>query len=162
MLRPMSLCVKPSLIDKAYSSKETQAMLLHDKTAVIFGAGGAIGKEVAREFALEGAAVYLSGRHLAPVEDVAREIRGSHGSAEAAQVDALDEQAVTAYLDRVAQAAGGIDILFNAIGPQPKDYGNGTNTMELPLEQFLLPLTTLVASHFITARAAARHMVEQH
>jgi NAD(P)-dependent dehydrogenase (short-subunit alcohol dehydrogenase family) len=69
---------------------------------------------------------------------------------------------VTAYLERVAQEAGSIDILLNAMGPQPKDYGNATNTLELPLEQFLLPLSTLVASQFITARAAARYMVEQH
>src|SRR5262249_47617096 len=55
-----------------------------------------------------------------------------------------------------------IDIALNATGSQPKDYGNGTNTLELPLEQFLLPLTTLVPSQFITARAAARHMVRQH
>jgi NAD(P)-dependent dehydrogenase (short-subunit alcohol dehydrogenase family) len=34
--------------------------------------------------------------------------------------------------------------------------------LELPLEQFLLPLTTLVPSQFITARAAARQMVRQH
>ena len=67
-----------------------------------------------------------------------------------------------AYLDRVAQEGGSIDILLNATGPQAKDYGNSTSTMELPLEQFLLPLTTLVPSQFITARAAARHMVQQH
>ena len=67
-----------------------------------------------------------------------------------------------AYLDRVAQEVGSIDILLNVMGPQAKDYGNGTSTMELPLEQFLLPLSTLVPSQFITARAAARHMVRQH
>jgi NAD(P)-dependent dehydrogenase (short-subunit alcohol dehydrogenase family) len=137
-------------------------MLLHDKTAVIFGAGGAIGSQVAREFAREGAAVYLSGQHLTPVENIAKEIRGSNGAAEAVEVDALSEQAVNAYLDRVVQAAGSIDILLNVTGPQPKDYGNGTSTLELPFEQFLLPFTTLVASQFITARAAARHMVRQH
>ena len=136
-------------------------MLLHDKTAVIFGAGGAIGSQVAREFAREGAAVFLSGRHLASVENVAKAIRGAKGTAEAAEVDALDEQAVTAYLERVAQAGGSIDILLNVVGPQPKDYGNATSTMELPLEQYLLPLTTLVPSQFITARAAARHMIRQ-
>ncbi len=61
----------------------------------------------------------------------------------------------------MAQEGGSIDILLNVMGPQPKDYGNGTNTLELPLEQFLLPLSTLVPSQFITARAAARHMVQQ-
>ena len=37
-------------------------MLLQDKVAVIYGAGGAIGGAVARAFAAEGARVYLTGR----------------------------------------------------------------------------------------------------
>ncbi len=140
----------------------THTQLLTNKRAVIFGAGGAVGTAVAKEFAAQGATVFLSGRTLNAVEQVAADIHQDDGVAYAAQVDALDEQAVQAYLDRVAQEGGSIDILLNVTGPQPKDYGNGTNTLELPLEQFLLPLSTLVPSQFITARAAARHMVRQH
>lgn len=139
----------------------THPSLLTHKHAVIFGAGGAVGTAVAKEFAAQGATVFLSGRTLNAVEQVAEEIHQDGGVAYAAQLDAFDEQAVNAYLDRVAQEAGSIDILLNVMGPQPKDYGNGSNTLELPLEQFLLPLTTLVPSQFITARAAARHMVQQ-
>ncbi len=139
----------------------THTPLLTHKHAVIFGAGGAVGTAVAKEFAAQGATVFLSGRRLAAIEQVAQEIHQNGGIAYAAGVDALDEQAVQAYLDRVVQEAGSIDILLNVMGPQPKDYGNGTNTLELPLEQFLLPLSTLVPSQFITARAAARHMVRQ-
>jgi NAD(P)-dependent dehydrogenase (short-subunit alcohol dehydrogenase family) len=135
---------------------------LTDQHAVIFGAGGAVGTAVAKEFAAQGATVFLSGRTLGTVEQVAQEIQQDGGVAYTAQVDALDEQAVNVYLDRVAQEAGSIDILLNVMGPQPKDFGNGTSTLELPLEQFLLPLSTLVPSQFITARAAARHMVQQH
>jgi NAD(P)-dependent dehydrogenase (short-subunit alcohol dehydrogenase family) len=69
---------------------------------------------------------------------------------------------VNTYLDGVAQEAGSIDIILNLTGPQSKDYSNATSTMALPLEKFLLPLTTLVPSQFITARAAARHMIQQH
>jgi 3-oxoacyl-[acyl-carrier protein] reductase len=144
------------------NTASTSTSLLKNKRAVIFGAGGAVGTAVAREFADQGATVFLSGRTLGAVSQVAADIQKDGGIAYAAGVDALDEQAVQAYLDRVAQEGGSIDILLNVMGPQPKDYGNGTNTLELPLEQFLLPLTTLVPSQFITARAAARHMVQQH
>ncbi|MGH2616066.1 MAG: SDR family NAD(P)-dependent oxidoreductase [Thermomicrobiales bacterium] len=48
-------------------------MLLDGKTAIIFGAGGAIGGAVAKAFAHEGARVFLSGRHGAPVEAVAND-----------------------------------------------------------------------------------------
>jgi 3-oxoacyl-[acyl-carrier protein] reductase len=143
------------------NTASTSTSLLQNKRAVIFGAGGAVGTAVAREFAAQGATVFLAGRTLSAVEQVAQEIHQNGGIAHAAEVDALDEQAVQAYLDRVAQEAGSIDILLNVTGPQAKDYGNGTNTLELPLEQFLLPLSTLVPSQFITARAAARHMVQQ-
>ena len=139
----------------------TRTQLLPNKQAVIFGAGGAVGQAVAREFAAQGATVFLSGRRLAPVEEVAHEIHQEGGVAYAAQVDALDEQAVQTYLDRVAQEGGSIDILMNVMGLQPKDFDNGGNTLELSLEKFLLPLSTLVPSQFITARAAARHMVRQ-
>jgi 3-oxoacyl-[acyl-carrier protein] reductase len=139
----------------------TPLPLLQNKRAVIFGAGGAVGMAVAKEFAAQGATVFLSGRRLAAISQVATSIHQDSGVASAAEVDALDEQAVNTYLDHVAQK-GSIDILLNAVGPQPKDYGNGSNTLELPLEQFLLPLSTLVSSQFITARAAARHMVRQH
>ena len=136
--------------------------MLSGKHAVILGAGGDVGTAVAKEFSAQGATVFLSGRRLATIEQVAADIQEDGGIAHAAEVDAVHEQAVNAYLDRVVQEAGSIDIVFNAMGPPPKDYGNGTSTMELPLEQFLLPLTTLVPSQFITARAAARHMVQQH
>jgi 3-oxoacyl-[acyl-carrier protein] reductase len=136
--------------------------LLQNKRAVIFGAGGAIGKALAKEFATQGATVFLSGRTLGAIEQLAEEIHQDGGVASAAQVDALDEQEVRVYLDRVAQEGESIDILLNAMGPQAKDYSNGTSTMELPLEQFLLPLSTMVPSQFITARAAARHMIRQH
>jgi NAD(P)-dependent dehydrogenase (short-subunit alcohol dehydrogenase family) len=153
--------------DEAAKGKECMTtssistVLLQNKHAVIFGAGGAVGQAVAKEFAAQGATVFLSGRRLNSVELIANEIEHDDGIAYAAEVDATDEQAVQAYLDRVAQEVGSIDMLLNVVGPQPKDYGNGSNTLELPLEQFLLPLSTLVPSQFITARAAARHMVRQ-
>jgi NAD(P)-dependent dehydrogenase (short-subunit alcohol dehydrogenase family) len=40
-------------------------MMLENKVAVIYGAGGVIGSAVARAFAADGANVFLTGRHLA-------------------------------------------------------------------------------------------------
>jgi NAD(P)-dependent dehydrogenase (short-subunit alcohol dehydrogenase family) len=90
-------------------------MLLEDRTAVIYGGGGAIGGAVARAFAREGASVFLAGRTLARLEEVAGEIRAAGGAVETAELDALDERAVDEHADAVAAAAGGIDISFNAI-----------------------------------------------
>ena len=132
-------------------------MMLKDKLAVIYGAGGAIGGAVARAFAREGAKLYLTGRHRAPIEVVAREIVSAGGSAEAAEVDALDEHAVDTHLQSVIDKAGRVDISFNAIGlPNPKIR---VPLVELDVEQFSLPIATYTRSYFLTARLAARRMV---
>jgi len=65
-------------------------MLLENKIAVIYGAGGAVGSAVAKAFAREGAKVFLTGRNLKPVDAVASEIVVAGGRAESAKVDALD------------------------------------------------------------------------
>jgi NAD(P)-dependent dehydrogenase (short-subunit alcohol dehydrogenase family) len=132
-------------------------MMLKDKVAVVYGAGGAIGGAVARAFAREGAKLFLTGRHLAPVEAVAKDIVAAGGSAEAAAVDALDEQAVDQQLRFVTDNAGRVDISFNAIGiPNPKVR---LPLVELDVEQFSLPIATYVRSYFLTARLAAQRMV---
>jgi NAD(P)-dependent dehydrogenase (short-subunit alcohol dehydrogenase family) len=132
-------------------------MMLKDKVAVIYGAGGAIGGAVAHAFASEGAKVFLTGRSLAPVEVVAKDIVSAGGFAEAAEVDALDEQAVDKHLQTVVDQAGRLDISFNAIGiPNPKVR---VPLVELDVEQFSLPIATYTRSYFLTARQAARRMV---
>jgi NAD(P)-dependent dehydrogenase (short-subunit alcohol dehydrogenase family) len=133
-------------------------MMLKDKVAVIYGAGGGIGSAVARAFADEGANLFLTGRQLAPVEVVAKEIVSAGGSADAAEVDALDEQAVDKHLQSVIDKAGRLDISFNAVGiPNAKIVG--VPLIELDAEQFSLPITTYATSYFLTARLAARRMV---
>jgi NAD(P)-dependent dehydrogenase (short-subunit alcohol dehydrogenase family) len=132
-------------------------MLLKDKVAVIYGAGGATGGAVARTFASEGAKLFLTGRHLAPVEAVAKEVVAAGGSAEAAEVDALDEKAVDQHLQSVTDKAGRVDISFNAIGiPNPRIR---VPLVELDVEQFSLPIATYTRSYFLTARLGARRMI---
>jgi NAD(P)-dependent dehydrogenase (short-subunit alcohol dehydrogenase family) len=133
-------------------------MMLQDKVAVIYGAGGAIGGAVARAFAAEGARVFLTGHALAPVETVAKDVVAAGGSAAAAQVDALDEQALDRHLRSVIDVAGRVDVSFNAVGIA--DTGIlGVPLVELDVRQFALPLATYPTSYFLTARLAARHMV---
>jgi NAD(P)-dependent dehydrogenase (short-subunit alcohol dehydrogenase family) len=133
-------------------------MLLKDKVAVIYGAGGGTGGAVGRAFAREGARVFLTGRVLAPVEVVAKEIVAADGSAEAAEVDALDELAVDEHLQTVIEKAGSLDISFNAIGI-PNAEIVGVPLEDLDAEKFSLAITTYVTSYFLTARLAARRMV---
>lgn len=132
-------------------------MLLENKVAVIYGAGGAIGGAVARTFAREGATVFLAGRTKTKLDSVADEIRSNGGTAHTAVVDALDERAVNEYVDTVAGQAGRIDISFNVIG-----YGDVQQPlMEISVDDFLQPITIATRTHFLTSRAAARQMIPQ-
>ena len=133
-------------------------MLLDGKNAVIYGGGGSIGGAVARAFAREGSRVHLAGRTLEPLEAVAGQIRAAGGTAQTAQVDALDEQAVNQHADAVAEGAGSLDISFNLVS-----HGDvqGIPLVELSLDDFVRPVVTAVRTQFLTARAAARHMTRR-
>ncbi len=90
---------------------------------------------------------------------MAEEIVVAGGAAEAAEVDALDPQAIEQHLDAVFQKAGRIDISFNAIWI--RGDLQGTPLTQMPYEDFTLPVLTGVKTHFLTATAAARHMARQ-
>ncbi|MEO6456704.1 MAG: SDR family oxidoreductase [Chloroflexia bacterium] len=134
-------------------------MLLKDKNAVIYGAGGHIGSKVAHAFARDGAKVFLVGRTMPALEALAEEISGVGGTAEAAQVDALDPQAIEQHLDEIVKKAGSIDVSFNAIWI--RGDLQGTPLIQMTPDNFTLPVLTGVKTHFLTATAAARHMVRK-
>ena len=133
-------------------------MMLENKVAVVYGAGGSIGGAVARAFAVEGAQVFLTGHLLAPVDAVAADIVAAGGSADAAQVDALDERAIDEHLQSVVERAGKVDVSFNAVGI-PDAGVVGVPLLEVDVERFLRPIEAYTRSYFLTARLAARRMV---
>src|SRR4051812_19199198 len=133
-------------------------MILQDKVAVIYGAGGAIGGAVARAFAAEGASVFVTGQRQVPVQALAEAIVADGGRAEAAQVDALDEEGVDRHLGHVVDQAGRVDISFNAVGLAGGDI-IGVPLLELDPASFALPIEAYTTSYFLTARQAARRML---
>jgi NAD(P)-dependent dehydrogenase (short-subunit alcohol dehydrogenase family) len=136
--------------------------VLNGKHAVVFGAAGTIGAAVARELAAAGAEVFLSGRTESTVEAVAKHITANGGRAHSAVIDTLDDVAVNRYIGGIAKETGKIDIMLDAAGPLAKEYGNTKMAVDLPIDEFMVPLEVMVKSRFITARAAARQMMKQH
>src|SRR3954447_2493624 len=130
------------------------AGLLEGRTAVLYGAGGGIGRAVARTFAREGATVQLTGRTRAPLDALADDIKAAGGTAHVAELDATDERAVDAH----AAASGRIDISFNLIS---RGDVQGIPLVQMTTEDLLRATTTGLRSNFITARAAARGMIER-
>jgi NAD(P)-dependent dehydrogenase (short-subunit alcohol dehydrogenase family) len=133
-------------------------MLLERKNAIIYGAGGGIGGGVARTFAREGATVFLAGRAAEPLEAVAADIRSAGGSAEVAVLDATDERAVDAHVRAVVAQAGSVNVSFNLIS---RGDVQRIPLVDMTTKQLLHAVVTGLQSNFVTARAAARRMIEQ-
>lgn len=133
-------------------------MLLSNKNAVIYGAGGSLGSTVARALAKSGARVFVVGHRLSAVKKVAEDIVADGGHAEAAQVDALDEQQVNEHLQAVADKHGAVDISFCAIDLKPVQ---GMPLIEMKKDDFVRPVVLAMQSLFVTGTGAARIMKQQ-
>ncbi len=133
-------------------------MILQNKNAVIYGAGGSLGGEVARAFAAAGAKLFLTGRNLSSVQKVANEILKFNGNVEADEVDAFDENAINDHLERVVQKVGKVDISFNAVGV---DVIQNRPLVDIPMDDFVRPVTLTMQTRFLTAKAAAKLMMKQ-
>ncbi len=130
-------------------------MLLKNKNAVIYGAGGAIGSAVAEAFASEGAKVFLAGRTFHKLENVKKRIEENGGWAEIAVVDAMNVRSVEKHLDEIMTSEGRLDISFNAISITDIQ---GALLTDMPYDDYMLPVSNAMKSYFITGTAAARQM----
>ncbi len=129
-------------------------MLLKGKVAIVFGAAGHLRQHIANRFDTEGATVLRTSKNFAGGASSTEALSGE-------KLDATDEAAVDAYLDKVAGVHGVIDIVVNMAGVAPATYNHGMPAAEVSLDQFILPLTVDTASQFITAKSAFRHMSKQ-
>ncbi|GAB3881194.1 SDR family oxidoreductase [Kibdelosporangium lantanae] len=129
-------------------------VLLTDRTAIVYGAGGSVGGAIARAFARAGADVHLAGRTAETLDAVADDITAAGGRAHTAVVDALDEAQVEAH----AETVGRLDVSVNVIADQDVQ---GTPMVEMSVDDYVRPIAVAVRSKFLTARAAAWRMIPQ-
>ena len=86
---------------------------LSGKRALVTGASGGIGREIAKALAAAGATVALSGTRVGALEDVARDI-GGDAPILPCNLSKLDE--VDRLVPAAEEALGGLDILVNNAG----------------------------------------------
>ncbi|MGH8188387.1 MAG: SDR family NAD(P)-dependent oxidoreductase, partial [Steroidobacteraceae bacterium] len=65
---------------------------------------------------------------------------------------------VRQHADAVAARSGRIDIAFNAVGMA---HVQGVPLLDLTLDDYFHPVQAYTRTHFITAKAVARHMAQQ-
>lgn len=135
---------------------------LNDKLAVVTGASGGIGSEVARRLARDGASVIVhfnSSREEA--EAVVRDIHAAGGAAEACGADLAHYHGVAMLIDGVDGAfagrfAGRLDVLVNNAGTL--EFGSLTDVSD---ESFDRVFNLNVRACFQLAREAARRMAKR-
>lgn len=144
--------------NKDTNENQTSKMLLKGKNVIIYGAAGGVGKIFSTVFAREGANMFLAGRTVSSLENVAKEIVKAGGTVDVDKVDALSPQSVKEHLSKVIAKTGRLDISLNLISAS---VGMGRSLLELSEEQFMSCAFTVTKSIFLTATVAAQQMGKQ-
>jgi NAD(P)-dependent dehydrogenase (short-subunit alcohol dehydrogenase family) len=122
---------------------------LSGRVGLVTGAGGGIGREIARRLAGEGMAVAVLDRDAATAQAVAAEIGGLALGADVASPEEVG-QAVDVVLDRFQR----VDVLVNNAG-----IAWMGPALETPLEALQAMLRVNVEGVFIVSRAVLPHMI---
>lgn len=92
---------------------------LHDRRALITGAGDGIGRQTAITLGQEGARCFLVGRTEATLTATAELVESAGGRAQVLTADLSDTGAARRAVEAARGELGGLDILVNTIGPFP-------------------------------------------
>jgi glucose 1-dehydrogenase len=124
--------------------------------AVVTGAGQGIGREIARQLALEGAGVVLNDRDEALAEDAARAIAAEGGAVRPAGGDVADVAVTRGLVARAVREFGRLDVaVANAGVTMHCDF------LDYQPEDFDRLLAVNLRGSFFLAQAAARRFREQ-
>ncbi|GAA7766956.1 short-chain dehydrogenase [Cupriavidus sp. SHE] len=130
---------------------------LKDKRVIVTGASRGIGRAIARAFAAEGARVAICARTQADVSTAAEELKArGAGDVIGRAVDVTDTAGVKSFVEEIAAAWGGVDVLVNNAG-----QGRGGNLDSLTPEQILDHANVLQMGHFRFVQAVVPHMRKQ-
>ncbi|HTD06899.1 SDR family NAD(P)-dependent oxidoreductase, partial [Undibacterium sp.] len=130
-------------------------MQLKDKVAVITGSASGIGKEIAQEYAKEGAKVVIADLVLEAAVKTAEEINASGGKAIGVAMNVTDEAQVDKGIADAVAAFGGIDILISNAGIQII-----SPVVDLSLDNWKKMLAIHLDGAFLTTRACMREMIK--
>ena len=138
---------------------------LSDKTAIITGSSGGIGRATALEFAREGADVVIHyGRRQSAAQEVASQISSLGRRAMTAQVDFTNLDSAPAevrkMVDETIKQFGRVDILVNLAGYPAKGEWN-KRFLDLTPEDFYKPINVDLFGSFLCVREVAPHMLKQ-
>ena len=131
-------------------------MRLKGKAALVTGGGGGLGSAIAKRYADEGASVLCSDRNLDAAEKTVTAIASAGGEAHAFCADVAEPDQCAAQVDETVRRYGRIDILVNNAGVSLHRLALDTD-----VDAWERVLRINLTGSFLTAQAAAKHMVDQ-
>jgi 3-hydroxybutyrate dehydrogenase len=126
---------------------------LSGKVALVTGAGGGIGRDIALAMSRAGAQVAVADLMLSAADETAAIIRASGGQSRAWVADVTDEAQVEALVTKTIAELGGVDVLVSNAGIQTLG-----EIVDFPFGEWKRMLATHLDGAFLTTRACLRHM----
>lgn len=139
-----------------HSVTETNLAELTGRVALITGASGRIGAEIARRLGAQGASIIAHGRRSEPLETLVADLRRAGVPAIFRTGDARDEAQLAGVVTDAAAELGSIDILVAAAGGD----GNPVPSAELAPRRFREIVDNELVSAFTTIHAVLPGMLE--
>ena len=130
-------------------------MRFTDKTVLVAGGTGGLGRAVSLAFLAEGAKVFVTYREPKEFDSLNSAANGA--SVVGHSVDVTDEAAVRQLVEQILAKHGRLDVLVNTVG----GYAGGVNLWELQTKVFDQMLALNVRSGYALSRAAIPGMLQQ-
>lgn len=126
------------------------------RIALVTGATGGIGTDLAAALGRAGARVGVAGRRGSRVQSVVEAIRAAGGEASAIDLDLTDRSSIEAAVANVVATFGRIDILVNNAG-----LGTNHDAIDATEAEWDELFAVNVRGLFFACQSAARHMLAQ-
>jgi 3-oxoacyl-[acyl-carrier protein] reductase len=117
---------------------------LKNKTALVLGGGGGLGRAIAKALAVEGANIAIAGLHGASLEATQADLAATGCRSVTIEWDLADLAVINANVSRIEQELGPVDILVNNTGGPPPTPAGGQSP-ELWAKQFQSMVLSLIA-----------------
>ncbi|MFN8110192.1 MAG: SDR family oxidoreductase [Thermoleophilia bacterium] len=137
-------------------SSGTHPFNLEGKTALVTGASAGLGVEFVRALSAAGANVVLAARRVEPMQKLADELAAGGAGVLVHACDITDEAQVNATVEAAVAKFGGLHIAVANAGAVPEGLAVPE---KMPADLFRQSIDINLTGTFITAAAAARHML---
>jgi 3-oxoacyl-[acyl-carrier protein] reductase len=132
---------------------------LVDRTVVVTGGAGGIGRGVAAAFLAHGSSVALVDRDRDSLADAAKDL-GSERCLDI-EADITDPGSTDAAVAEVVERVGSVDVLVNTAGIAPKKNGRQSDVWTMTPDEWRQIIDVNLSSVFYTSISAARRMRER-